>query len=208
MKGTTQNSSLENKPNPAEEAMFGSEANMSHYEMPNLAACLYDYTNKEQDAINRCFRTGNYDSLRDLPNDIAPQRLLEAIKQKINDNISQNPNPPERDHKGKVIKLAGGGLFYEFEWMPDSFSKFLEAKRKDKELSDEVISSLHKKPFNPTYGHITTKYENPFNEGNKETIFPMFREVDDPYEASQDELYRAKWIKDNKILHGDFKPSA
>lgn len=203
----THGTSFDEHKNAAEDRMFGSEAQMSHYEMPNLSACLYDYTNKEQDFVLRCFRAGNYDSLRDLPNDIAPQHLIEQLKEKITKNISKNPHEPERDHKGKIIKLAGGGLFHEFEWMPDSFSNFLEAKRKEKEESDEIIGSLHKKPFVSTHNKGTTKFENPFNADKKETIFPMFKEVDDPYEASQDELLRAKWVKDNRVLHGDFKPS-
>lgn len=43
------------------------DVNYNHYELPNLTQLLYDYTNKEQDNINRCFRIGNYNSLRDLP---------------------------------------------------------------------------------------------------------------------------------------------
>lgn len=92
--------------------------------------------------------------------------------------------------------------------MPDSFANFLDSKRKDKEESDKIIEELHGKQAYVTSHNITTlKHENPFNEGKKETVFPLFKEVDDPYEASQDELLRAKWIKDNRILHGDFKPS-
>jgi hypothetical protein len=34
----TQESSFDNDRSPAEDAMFGSDAHMSHYEMPNLAA--------------------------------------------------------------------------------------------------------------------------------------------------------------------------
>lgn len=79
--------SFEEQKSAAEEAMFGSEGQMSHYEMPNLSACLYDYTNKEQELIVRCFRTGNYDSLRDLPNGLAPQQVIEAMKEKISKNI-------------------------------------------------------------------------------------------------------------------------
>lgn len=136
-------SSFEDARSPMEQAMFGTEGDMSHYEMPNLAACLYDYTNREQDAVIRCFRTGNYDSLRDLPNEIAPQTLIENIKEKITKNISKNPNEPARDHKGKIIKLAGGGLFHEFEWMPDSYHNFLEAQRKERE-ENERLTAIHK----------------------------------------------------------------
>ena len=51
--------SFDDHKSAVEEAMFGSDGQMSHYEMPNLSACLYDYTNKEQELILRCFRTGN-----------------------------------------------------------------------------------------------------------------------------------------------------
>ena len=75
------------------------------------------------------------------------------------------PLGPERDHKGKIIKLAGGGLFYEFEWMPDSFSNFLDSKRRDKEESDKVVEELHgKQPFVTVHNSATLKHENPFNE--------------------------------------------
>ena len=79
--------SFDDQKNAVEEAMFGSEEQMSHYGMPNLSACLYDYTNKEQELILRCFRTGNYDSLRDLPNELGPQQVIENIKEKIAKNI-------------------------------------------------------------------------------------------------------------------------
>ena len=41
---------------------------------------LYEYTNKEQDLIQACFRGGNYFNLRDLPDDIAPNQVLQALR--------------------------------------------------------------------------------------------------------------------------------
>ena len=167
----TQESSFDNQKPTAEEAMFGSDAQMSHYEMPNLAACLYDYTNKEQDMVYRCFRTGNYDSLRDLPNELAPQQVIEKLKEKITSNIEGGQNPPERDHKGRIVKLAGGGLFHEFEWMPDSFSNFLESQRKDNADSKQVIESIHPKPFVSTIPG-TDKYDQVSFFKTTSNIFP------------------------------------
>ena len=40
----------------------------------------------------------------------------------------------------------------------------------------------------------------------KNYVFP-FLNVDDPYEATKEEILRGKWIEENKILHGDFKPA-
>jgi hypothetical protein len=30
---------------------------------------------------------------------------------------------------------------------------------------------------------------------------------DDPYEASEEEMLRAKWLGEGKVLHGDFRPA-
>ena len=48
------------------------EKTPAHYEVPNLASMLYDYTNKEHDIVKQAFRPTNFHSLRDLPNDLAP----------------------------------------------------------------------------------------------------------------------------------------
>ena len=34
-----------------------------------------------------------------------------------------------------------------------------------------------------------------------------FLSQDDPYEATKEEVLRAKWLQENKILNGDFKPA-
>lgn len=81
---------------------------------------LYDYTNKERDLIQRCFRTGNYNALRELPNHLGPNQLLKYTREKQETNINfRNPDAP------RVQKLTGGGLFQDYEWMPDSYDNFL-----------------------------------------------------------------------------------
>ena len=67
---------------------------------------LYDYTNKERDLIQRCFRTGNYNALRELPNHIGPNTLLKYARDKQENNINFRQQDPPR-----VQKLTGGGLF-------------------------------------------------------------------------------------------------
>ena len=65
-------------------------------------------------------------SLRDLPSELGPQEILQKLKDKIEKNLTAKlDNPPEYDETGKVIWLVGGGLFHEFEWMPDSYESFL-----------------------------------------------------------------------------------
>ena len=43
-----------------------------HYEVPILDSMLYEYTNKEYDVVKNAFRIGNYNSIRELPNDLGP----------------------------------------------------------------------------------------------------------------------------------------
>lgn len=44
----------------------------NHYEVPNMASMLYDFTNKEQERVHQSFRIGNFVSLRDLPDSLLP----------------------------------------------------------------------------------------------------------------------------------------
>jgi len=54
-------------------------------------------------------------SLRELPDSIGPNVLQKFMKEKIETNLAyKHPEP-------KVTRLTGGGLFTEFEWMPDSY---------------------------------------------------------------------------------------
>ena len=55
-----------------------------HYEVPSLCSMLYEYTNKEQDNILNAFRIGNWNHIRDLPNNIAPNNVLQQLQIKMN----------------------------------------------------------------------------------------------------------------------------
>ena len=44
-----------------------------HYEVPSLCSMLYEYTNKEQDTVVNAFRSSNFVSLRDLPENFEKQ---------------------------------------------------------------------------------------------------------------------------------------
>lgn len=50
-----------------------------HYEVPSLTSMLYEYTNKEQDNIMQAFRIGNWFGIRDLPNNIQPNHVLQQL---------------------------------------------------------------------------------------------------------------------------------
>jgi len=55
--------------------------------------------------IQRCFRIGNYQYLREIPSNLAPNALMKYQKEKIEQNLNQKA--PET----RISRLTGGGLF-------------------------------------------------------------------------------------------------
>ena len=60
----------------------------------------------------------------------------------------------------------------------------------------------------PFYVILLGKYDDCFlpPEAKADYVIPYLSN-DDPYEVTHDEVLKAKWLHENKILHGDFKPS-
>lgn len=131
---------------------------MNHYELPNLAQLLYDFTNKEQDTILRCFRTGNWTSIRDLPANLLPNTVLKMLRDKQDDNLAWRPPPP------RVEKLMGGGLFKDFEYLPEGYDTFLKQKQDEKREKDRLMQQKFGKgkPFVLGMNHYTWKYHDCF----------------------------------------------
>lgn len=77
---------------------------------------LYDFTNKEQERVRKVFQTGNFYSLRELPNFLLAGNVGANIKGKQEFNVNM---PVEQ--KTYVELQNGGGLFSKFDWMPDPF---------------------------------------------------------------------------------------
>ena len=44
---------------------------------------LYEYTNREFDIVKNAFRTGNYHSIRDLPNDLTSASVSQSVKERV-----------------------------------------------------------------------------------------------------------------------------
>jgi hypothetical protein len=48
-----------------------------------------------------------------------PNAIAKAIRDKQDTNLAFKPP------QGKVVNLAGGGLFRDYEWMPEPYDNFL-----------------------------------------------------------------------------------
>ena len=59
----------------------------NHFQIPNLSSMLYEFTNREQEKIQSCFRIGNFNSLRDLPKHLLPGNVSYMSSAKINENL-------------------------------------------------------------------------------------------------------------------------
>ena len=101
--------------------------------------------------------------------------------------------------------------------MHDSYDNFLLHRKQDREqsrINQNKISGGQ--PFSLGMNIFKWKYEDcfaPYNFGynkNKDVMNDFvlpFLSNDDPYEVTHDEVLKAKWLHENKILHGDFKPA-
>lgn len=67
---------------------------------------------------------------------------------------------------------------------------------------------ISERPFVLGMNQYKWKYEDCFMppEAKAEYVLPYLSN-DDPYEITMDEVLKAKWLHEDKILHGDFKPS-
>ena len=65
---------------------------------------------------------------------------------------------------------------------------------------------MHPYAFNPAKVKKAHKYQYPFL-GKDEKYTYSFLNQEDPYNATHDEILRAKWIEEAKMLFGEFTPS-
>jgi len=69
-----------------------------------------------------------------LPTNFLPNQIAKALRDKQDQNLAFKPP------QGKVVNLSGGGLFRDYEWMPETYDNFLKAKAqesKDRKLKQD-----------------------------------------------------------------------
>lgn len=92
-----------------------------HYEVPNMSSMLYEFTNKEMEKVHQSFRTGNYISLRDLPDHIVPGNVSSMFSSRIEENLFSI-----MERKSYIELSNNGGYFSKFEWQHDEYGRFKE----------------------------------------------------------------------------------
>mmetsp|Transcript_41 Transcript_41/g.81 ORF Transcript_41/g.81 Transcript_41/m.81 type:complete len:152 (+) Transcript_41:3-458(+) len=88
------------------------EMQSMHYEVPSLSSMLYEFTNKEQESILQAFRIGNWVGLRDLPDNIAPNNVLQQFQLKVKQAMHDSTiNANNRQKHLEMLKGSGGDYF-------------------------------------------------------------------------------------------------
>jgi hypothetical protein len=92
--------------------------------------------------------------------------------------------------------------------MGDSFDNFMKQMKIERQKHKESQLKISEKPFALGMNQYKWKYEDCFmpSEAKADYVLPYLSN-DDPYEVTMDEVLKAKWLHEDKILHGDFKPS-
>ena len=98
-----------------------------HYQVPNLSSMLYEYTNREKDRVGEAFRTGNYNSIRDLPRHLMPGNVSQWSKSKIESNLYN-----QVEERSYIELQNGGGFFSKFLHHDDPFERYLEQATRDR----------------------------------------------------------------------------
>jgi hypothetical protein len=91
-----------------------------------------------------------------MPAHLMPNAIAKALREKQDTNLVYKPPV------GKVVNLTGGGLFRDFEWMPEPYDAFLKQKLAEKDLHKLKQDAISEKDFFAFSDKKTWKYHDCF----------------------------------------------
>lgn len=92
--------------------------------------------------------------------------------------------------------------------MPDAYDNFIVHQLDQKRMTEIMQRKVSEKPFILGTDNYKWKFQDCFldDAALKDYVAP-FLCLNDPYEVCKEDVLRSKWIEDNKILAGQFKPA-
>jgi hypothetical protein len=174
---------------------------LPRYAIPNITSILPEYSNAEQEYIQRTFAQGNYDLLHSLPADISAGEVnkfrkahMEQARKMLLDNMPHAA--------GSIPKATNKhGLFQEFEYKPSPYSLSDDIQSRERLENEAARIAIACHDFRTGGAVFKSKYEDGFTEGVR------YPHQANPYEAATDQILRHKWLEESKILAGPFVPS-
>jgi hypothetical protein len=171
-----------------------------HYAEPTITSVLPTYLNEEQDMIRNAFHAGNFRSMHMLPNEMRANYVNEARANHMDANITSAFGVAPFGSYRVAGKDGPRGLFQEFEYAPEPSALADELKAQEK--AEEAASRGQSTNVQTFY------YTNANPSANKpEFDYDNEMQYQDPFDVSQNEDMRRKWLEKSKILHGPFRPS-
>jgi hypothetical protein len=181
--------------------------------LPNFSAILPEYSNEEQDVINRAFTTGNFTDLRTtVPTTLKPAQVL-----RMRDGVQENTRVPTQPtmsvghYGGSMPKAVNkNGLFIEFEYIPSRFSLAEELAANEHLEKMNARMRISSKDFIPSDSRIRLKNETVASsgEGDEEGMTYPTNAIGNPYWLPTELSKLAAGKEKEKILFGPFVPSA
>jgi len=135
-----------------------SEEKLANYMQPTMASVLPPFLCGEVERVRNSYRTGSYNSIKTLPDQIQPGSLRQTRKQHITENLLINSN-----NVFKPSSIKRNEPFHRPEYIGTDFDKM---KNLNKYWVDEEkiqTDSLSRKPFVIT-SRVRSKTEDIFHD--------------------------------------------
>ena len=142
---------------------------LRHHQMPNFAAILPDYSNREQEYIRQAFSVTSFVMVRDLPTRLRPSATNRAMAAKVDSNRRSVVLAPE-ESTDKASGKTKNGLFSTFDYVPSRYSLADELKTKERLENEAKRLEIGGRDFVCSGQSKKLKYEDVFE--NKEYRFP------------------------------------
>ena len=150
------------------------DTSLHHHQMPNFAAILPDYSNREQEYIRQAFSVTSFVMVRDLPTRLRPSATNRAMAAKVDANRRSVVLAPD-DSTDKAGGKTRNGLFSTFDYVPSRYSLADELKTKERLENEAKRLEIGGRDFVCSGQNKKMKYEDVFE--NKEYRFPYMVSV-------------------------------
>jgi len=178
------------------------EESLPSYLIPNYSSVVGRGSNGEQDTIREAYCSGNYTSIRELPDHLKPGEVnfKKHLKQISAHRSTVNPEDVLRMRRASVKR---NGLFRDFEYIPSRYT--LQKEQESKARLDSKAKAIQLgggREFVCPGGSRKLKHEDGFVGSSFQYAYKS-----DPFEAQHDQEMEEKWNHRSKILFGAFVPS-
>lgn len=183
----------------ASHALSGSgsaSARIPRYMRQTLSNVLPAYSNGEADRVRQSFAPGNFHAIQALPTAIGPEAVNLSREESMGHNRRNVASLCRRKPTGTYHRT-----FSDAAYVPSRYTLAAEIKAKERAEAQRLRMQIGGKDFVCSSATRKLKHEDGFED--KTATYPCMR---GPYEGTQLQMERMRWLEDAKVLHGPFVP--